>query len=60
MAKSDRASRYVNVYFPEGMIDEIKAEARRLDRSVMWLMRRVWLLARQDIRKLASPSGGSR
>jgi len=50
--KSDK--RKQSLYFPEDMLQEIIAEAARLDRSLSWIMQRAWQSARKDIRK--SPS----
>lgn len=39
-------------YLPEEMLEEIKGEARRLNRSVSWVVQRAWKLAKQDLREL--------
>jgi uncharacterized small protein (TIGR04563 family) len=44
-----------SVYFPETMLSELEAEARRLDRSVGWLVRKAWQFAREEIRKEPAP-----
>jgi uncharacterized small protein (TIGR04563 family) len=36
------------------MLQEIKEEAARLDRSLSWVVQRAWKLARLDIKKLPS------
>ena len=36
------------------MLQEIKEEAARLDRSLSWVVQRAWKLARNDIRKIPS------
>jgi uncharacterized small protein (TIGR04563 family) len=41
-----------SLYFPEVMLQEIKDEAMRLDRSLSWVVQRAWKLARADIRKI--------
>jgi len=46
------AHQYVNVYFPASMLVEIQAECRRTGRSLNWLMRRAWLMARHEIQAL--------
>jgi len=43
-----------SLYFPEIMLQEIKDEAARLDRSLSWVVQRAWKLARSDIRKIPS------
>ena len=49
-ARSDK--RKQSLYFPESMLDEIKEEAARLDRSLSWVVQRAWKMARLDIKKL--------
>ena len=38
-------------YFPEKMLREIVSEARRLDRSISWVVQRAWKAAQRDIKK---------
>ena len=47
MASSDK--RKQSLYFPEEMLQEIRHEAERLDRSLSWLLQRAWKLARRDL-----------
>ena len=51
-SKTDK--RKQSLYFPESMLQEIKDEAARLDRSLSWVVQRAWKIARIDIRKLPS------
>ena len=51
-SKTDK--RKQSLYFPESMLDEIKAEAGRLNRSLSWVVQRAWKVARQDVKKLPS------
>lgn len=51
---SSSDNRKQSLYFPEAMLDEIKAEAVRLDRSLSWVVQRAWKTARTEIRKLPS------
>ena len=51
-AKTDK--RKQSLYFPESMLQEIKEEAARLDRSLSWIVQRAWKLARVEIKKLPS------
>lgn len=44
-----------NLYFPATMIEEITAEARRLDRSMSWILQQAWRLARRTKRE-STPS----
>jgi uncharacterized small protein (TIGR04563 family) len=41
-----------SLYFPGGMLDEIRVEAKRLDRGVSWVVQRAWRLARDEIRRI--------
>jgi uncharacterized small protein (TIGR04563 family) len=43
-----------SLYFPEEMLQEIKDEAARLDRSLSWVVQRAWKQARLEIKKLPS------
>ncbi len=51
-SKTDK--RKQSLYFPESMLQEIKEEAARLDRSLSWVVQRAWKLSRLDIKKLPS------
>ena len=51
-AGSDK--RKQSLYFPEAMLQEIKDEAARLDRSLSWVVQRAWKLARIDVKKIPS------
>jgi uncharacterized small protein (TIGR04563 family) len=51
-AKTDK--RKQSLYFPESMLQEIKEEAARLDRSLSWVVQRAWKLARIEIKRLPS------
>jgi uncharacterized small protein (TIGR04563 family) len=50
MAGTDK--RKQSLYFPEQMLDEIRDEATRQDRSLSWLIQRAWLIARDDLRRI--------
>lgn len=43
-----------SLYFPDVMLQEIKDEAARLDRSLSWVVQRAWKLSRLEIRKIPS------
>jgi uncharacterized small protein (TIGR04563 family) len=43
-------SRKQSFYFSAEMLDEIAAEARRLGRSMSWIVQRAWKLARAPLR----------
>ena len=51
-SKTDK--RKQSLYFPESMLQEIKEEAARLDRSLSWVVQSAWKLARLEIKKLPS------
>ncbi|MEP6859834.1 MAG: TIGR04563 family protein [Deltaproteobacteria bacterium] len=48
MAETDK--RKQSLYFPEDMLEEIKHEAARLDRSLSWIIQRGWKFARETIK----------
>ncbi len=52
MAGTDKRKR--SLYFPETMLEEIKFEAARLDRSISWIVQRCVKVAMPEIRKLPS------
>ena len=41
-------------YIPDDMLEEMKAEAERLDRSYSWLVQKAWKLARGEIKRMPS------
>lgn len=43
-----------SLYFPEEMLAEIQAEARRQDRSLSWIVQQAWRIARGEIFKIPS------
>jgi len=51
---SSNDNRKQSLYFPEAMLEDIKAEAIRLDRSLSWVVQRAWKTARAEIRKIPS------
>lgn len=46
--------RKVSVYLPEDMYEEIRREAKRLDRGMSWVAQQAWRIARRKM--LAAPS----
>jgi uncharacterized small protein (TIGR04563 family) len=54
MAADKTDKRKQSLYFPETMLDEIKEEASRLNRSLSWVVQRAWKVARGDVKKLPS------
>ncbi len=52
MAGSDK--RKQSLYFPEGMLREIKEEATRQDRSLSWIVQKAWKTARKDVMNFPS------
>lgn len=54
MADADK--RKQSLYFPEEMLEEIKHEAARLDRSLSWIIQRSWKFARETLH--AFPASG--
>lgn len=51
---SSTDNRKQSLYFPESMLEDIKAESARLDRSLSWVVQRAWKTARAEIRKIPS------
>lgn len=51
---SNADNRKQSLYFPEGMLQELKEEAARLDRSLSWVVQRAWKMAKADIRQIPS------
>ncbi len=51
---SSTDNRKQSLYFPEAMLDDIKGESARLDRSLSWVVQRAWKTARAEIRKIPS------
>ncbi|MEE9382921.1 MAG: TIGR04563 family protein [Nannocystaceae bacterium] len=47
MAITDK--RKQSLYFPEQILDEIKREAARQDRSLSWIVQNAWKLARREL-----------
>lgn len=41
-----------SLYFPEMMLEDIKAEAKRLNRSLSWVVQRAWKVARREMKNL--------
>ena len=52
MGSSDK--RKQSLYFPEDMLQEIKKEAQRQDRSLSWIVQKAWKIARTDVGKYPS------
>ncbi|MEZ4287453.1 MAG: TIGR04563 family protein [Polyangiales bacterium] len=52
MSTTDK--RKQSLYFPETMLQEIKQESARLDRSLSWIVQRCVKIALPEIRKLPS------
>ena len=52
--KSEKDARKQSLYFPGDMLAEMKEEARRLDRSLSWVVQRAWKLAKSDIAEIPS------
>lgn len=50
MSKEDRHKQ--SLYFPSDILQEIRDEAKRLDRSLSWVVQRAWKVARAEIRKI--------
>ena len=51
---SSTDNRKQSLYFPEAMLEDMKAESARLDRSLSWVVQRAWKISRMEIKKLPS------
>lgn len=49
---SSTDNRKQSLYFPESMLEDMKGESARLDRSLSWVVQRAWKVARAEIRKI--------
>jgi len=49
-AESKTDKRKQSLYFPESMLQEIKEEAARLDRSLSWVVQRAWKISSSFLR----------
>ena len=47
MSTTDK--RKQSLYFPEKMLNEIRHEAERQDRSLSWIVQKAWKIARQEM-----------
>lgn len=47
-----------SLYFPDGMIAQMEAEAERLDRPVSWVAAQAWAIARAEIMHTLLPDDG--
>lgn len=47
MDKTDKLKQ--SLYFPKDMLEEIRQEAQRLDRSLSWIVQRAWKVAKRDV-----------
>jgi uncharacterized small protein (TIGR04563 family) len=52
--QSKCSNRKQSLYFPEAMLDEMKAEAKRIDRTLSWVVQKAWKLAREGMLKMPS------
>ena len=43
-----------SLYFPTDMLNEIRAEAVRQDRSFSWIVQRAWKIGRKKIKAIPS------
>lgn len=46
-----------SVYLPAEMVEELRREAARLDRSTSWLLARAWKIARAEVSGAGHPTG---
>lgn len=41
-----------SLYFPESMLQEMRDEAARLDRSLSWVVQRAWKLSKKQLAEI--------
>jgi uncharacterized small protein (TIGR04563 family) len=44
-----------SLYFTDEMIREMEIQAKRLDRSISWVIRSAWLVAKRHIEAIPAP-----
>ena len=54
LSMSGANKRKQSLYFPDEMLLEMGAEAARQDRSLSWIVKEAWKLARKEIMKIPS------
>ncbi|GAB4293572.1 MAG: hypothetical protein Kow0090_07950 [Myxococcota bacterium] len=54
MVDQDKDKRKQSLYFPEDMLEEIKVEALRQDRSLSWVIQQAWKIAKPTIQQFPS------
>ncbi len=57
MSSGKRESAKQSLYFPFEMLEEIQLEAKRLDRSLSWIVQRAWVVARSEVRQMPDSEG---
>jgi uncharacterized small protein (TIGR04563 family) len=57
MANADK--RKQSLYFPEEMLAEIQHEAKRLDRSLSWIVQQGWKIARDRLKTFPASNEGT-
>lgn len=45
----------ITLYLPQELNDEIQAEAKRLERSVSFVLQQAWLIAKDQIAEFPTP-----
>jgi uncharacterized small protein (TIGR04563 family) len=44
-----------SIYMPLTMIAQLRAEAKRLDRSLSWMIQKAWSIALEHIQRMPAP-----
>lgn len=58
MPKDKLAKNKISIYIPKDLIDELKSEARRLDRNNSWIVQKALRLSLGQIKALVSNTEG--
>jgi uncharacterized small protein (TIGR04563 family) len=56
---SNTDKRKQSLYFSEDMLAEIQAEAKRLDRSLSWIVQQAWARARARMKAVPATNDGA-
>lgn len=52
--KTEHDPRKQSIYLPGDILEELRTEAERTDRSLSWLLQRAWMMSRDRIKKIPS------
>jgi uncharacterized small protein (TIGR04563 family) len=44
----------ISIYLVDDVLNEVRSEARRLDRSISWMLAQAWLASRERFKRMPS------